>query len=247
MSTRNNTMVSKSHVQTKTIYIVNDDGTKTFGDPLALAENLINDQGNNDKNLKGTCGICAVGNILRLANIAATEQQILDYYLKELRFPHKLFWRALISESASYYSGGSDPKGRMLLLNHFGIDSVLVPSIRINDSYNQVLRSADRIAEYVEQGKGVIVSFDADIYDKERYGLPQKHQAIKTHALVVTSVKRDSLNNLVGLYVHDSNGQSKTNKFANTSSNKGTILLTREQFTRYLSYTKINVTKEAIR
>ena len=247
MSTRNNTMVLKSHVQTKTNYIVNDDGTKTFGDPLALAENLINDQGNNDKNLKKTCGICAVANVLRLAGFVVTEQQVLDYYLEERKFPKRLFWRTITSSSAFQNIGGSDSKDRKYLLKHFGVNSLLVSSVSKKDSYEKQKEIIDRIAEYVEQGKGVIVAFESDIYDRDKFGTPESDYSVTTHAVVVTSVIKDASDKTIGLYVHDSTGISESKKYQNSVANKGTKLMSIEQFVTALSDHKINVTQEAIR
>ena len=123
---------------------------------------------------------------------------MIDYASKKRA--SKSFIRMLCTtgHTDSELNGNTNPKSRQEILKHFGIDSDIVSIKHDTDgsiAYSNVLQ----IADYVSEGKGVIISVHANILwhdtdiDLNDY-----------HAVTVTSVKKSSMGDVLGFYICDS-------------------------------------------
>ena len=125
-------------------------------------------------------------------------------------------------------NGGTGPKDRQAILNHFGIDSGIIPMNRgtggeIDDS------SIRQIADNVSSGRGVIVSVHADmLWNDAPVGIDDYH------AVTVTSVKKNSAGEVLGFYICD-------------SAQGGTTYYTADKVRRCLTGAPMNVTYPIIR
>jgi len=211
------------------------DGNMVWGHPLDIAEDLINNQGNNKKNWKDTCGICCIANVLRLAGVNSTEQEVLDYYRKSLA--------VLSVRLRGGTKGATNSESRQAILKHYGIESILVLSLcnKENKAKDEA-EVINEIAEYVEQGKGVIISVNSSDYDKSRCTSNDVN-----HALLVTGVVKSCEGTIVGFFIHDSRGKTKAEKYKNRPQKEGTLLLYAHELFMCLSPEDINVTKSIIR
>lgn len=125
---------------------------------------------------RGTCGCCACATIINKAGGNTNEHDIVDIALKN---------------GFCSRTGGTTADSRAKLLTHMGIDSEVTTGSSLED-----------LASQVEQGKGVIISVEAALFDCERYGLGG-------HALVLESVIRDAdTGEIVEYVVVDSNGRN---------------------------------------
>lgn len=173
-------------------YYTDKDGNQVYDHPLELDGCLYREQGSAypDEYL-GTCGVCACVNILRMAGMNVSERELLDYAIE-----HGLCDTG--GANTRYYNGGTTPQQRAQLLRAFGLDCYLEPVITgPNKALDLYLNELDN---NVSEGRGVIISVYSDrFYNDSRY-------AGGTHAVVVTSIKKDSNGNVIGCYVCDSNG-----------------------------------------
>ncbi len=168
------------------------DGMLTYDSPSEVGEYLYIEQGTADANYLGTCGLCSVANIFRLAGVNLSEKDVLSY--ASMRSVGLCSMGSKNPED----NGATSPRTRKAILEHFGIKSSIVPVSF--DGYEPSMGNANTIAKYVSEGKGVILSVDAvTLYD---LNLPDPGY----HAIVVTSVKKDKNGKPVGFYVCDSNG-----------------------------------------
>ena len=130
---------------------------------------------------KGTCGICSCVNVLRLAGMEITEEEVVRYAKAK-----KLCQNGLFNTRAN---GGTGPKERQKILADYGVDSSIEEC------------SVERMAEYVSQGKGVIISVNA--FELWGYGVGG------LHAITVTSVVKNRKGGIVGFFVADSGQHGK--------------------------------------
>lgn len=203
------------------------DGNFVYDSPEEMDRYLYAEQGSANPGYQGTCGLCSCANILRLAGVNATETEMIDYASKT-KGVSGLFSR-LCTTGSRYpgYNGGTNPRSREKILQHFGIPSGLVP-IEI-DSYGMPEASnLDVIAGLVSSGHGVILSVHAEVLYKNMWMGTDDY-----HAVVPTSVKRDSSGKLLGFYICD--------------SNYGTTFYSADKIRRALTGAPMNVTRSVIR
>lgn len=132
---------------------------------------------------QGTCGIVSCVNVLRLAGrLTTTEEELVRYASTAANETNPL----CVCGETPFRNGGTGPDARKELLSAFGVESELLPP------------SIDRIAEYVEAGRGVIVSVDAG----KLWRRPRFYRCL--HAVTVTSVQRSRDGSLEGFYLCDS-------------------------------------------
>ena len=159
-----------------------DDGSRVFDHPKETGDILDSQQGKVD-GFKGTCGLVSCVNVLRMAGIDITEQDIVSYAsTTKSDITGKLLCESGLNPMDN---GGTSADDRREILEHFGVYSVCLPA------------DTDSIARYVEEGRGVIISvLCIKFYPSgRRKGL---------HAVTVTSEKRDINGEIVGFYVCDS-------------------------------------------
>ncbi len=179
-----------------TEYGFTDDGNgnQVYDSPLEMAQFLYASQGSAYDNIKGTCGLCSVANVLRLSGVNIGEKEVIDYAMTE---------KGLV-EYDPYNpdaSGGTGPQSRQTILEHFGISSGIFPVKMNNGVASQ--ETINEIANHIADGRGVILSVHADyLY----YGRSMNDDY---HAVTVSSVVKDSKGIVSGFYIADSNTGTK--------------------------------------
>ena len=163
-------------------YTKDSDGNLIYDHPVETEKYLYRNQGDAYKEYQGTCGLCTIANMLRLAGVNVDEKTVVDYAVK-----HGL----CTAGDKPGYNGGTTPSDRKKILEHFGVKCSLKPC---NHNSQQTIND---IADYVSSGRGVNIAVTANVLDK-RYG-------DGTHSIVVTSVKKDADGNVLGFFVCDSN------------------------------------------
>lgn len=169
---------------TNQTWVTNPDGSMVFNTPVETGLKLDSNQGKM-KDFQGTCGLVSVGNILRLAGYPATEEELVTYASTTLSYDSQKKYLCE-TDSLPENNGGTNMYDRQKILSHFGVASEFREA------------TIDNIAEAVSEGRGVIISvYSPMLY----YGKEDKKG---THAIAVTSVKKDRNGNICGFYVCDS-------------------------------------------
>lgn len=169
--------------KTNQSWVANGDkeGTFTFDSPQETGLELDANQGK-DRYFLGTCGIVSCVNILRLAGFDISEQTLVRPVAKA---------RLCTTNSHPMYNGATSANDRKQILAMCGIDSVLLEANIANIAHN------------IEEGRGVIISvYAGKLWQDFRY-------LNMAHAVIVTSVKKDRLGNVIGFYVCDSGRRGK--------------------------------------
>lgn len=205
-----------------------NDGNMVYDSPNEMNQYLCKTQGSADNNFQGTCGLCSCANILRLSGVNASEAEMIAYASKT-RDPNS-FNGMLCATGYSDpgLNGGTSPKSRQQILDHFGIDSGIFPIA--HDADGSIADSnLSQIADHVSAGRGVILSVHADVlWNDAAFGVDDYH------AVTVTSVKKNSAGDLLGFYICD-------------SANGGTTYYSADKVRRALTGSPMNVTYPIIR
>lgn len=168
-----------SLVQTNQVWHNSSDGQSiVYNTPEETGKTLDAKQGK-VPNFQSTCGIVSCVNVLRLAGrMATTEEELVCYAVGNGPLCR--------SGNSSGRNGGTSPKDRQNILAAFGVPSKLYqPSIEL-------------IAQYVENGHGVIISVDAGKLWKQSWCYRM------LHAVTVTSVQRSKKDMIEGFFLCDS-------------------------------------------
>jgi len=183
--------------QTQYGFTKDSNGNLTYDSPMEMDKYLYAQQGSAYTNFQGTCGLCSCANILRLAGVNYSEKDMIDYAASTSSgngWPQKL---CTVNPFRPESSGGTNPKSRQQILEHFGISSGVF-SVEME---NGVASDAaiENIAQYVADGRGVILSVHA--------GVLYNGRAVRDdyHAVTVTSVTRNKYGDVSGFYICDSN------------------------------------------
>lgn len=205
-----------------------NDGNMVYDSPNEMNQYLYKTQGSADANFQGTCGLCSCANILRLSGVNASEAEMIAYASKT-RDPNS-FNGMLCATGYSDpgLNGGTSPKSRQQILDHFGIDSGIFP-IAHNSDGSIADSNLSQIADHVSAGRGVILSVHADVlWNDAAFGVDDYH------AVTVTSVKKNSAGDVLGFYICD-------------SANGGTTYYSADKVKRALTGSPMNVTYPIIR
>ena len=204
------------------------DGNLVYDSPIETDQYLYKNQGSADPAFQGTCGLCSCANILRLSGVNASEAEMIAY-ASQTKDPNS-FNGMLCATGYSDpgLNGGTSPKSRQQILDHFGIDSGIFPIS--HDSDGSIADSnLSQIADHVSAGRGVILSVHADVlWNDAAFGIDDYH------AVTVTSVKKNSAGDVLGFYICD-------------SANGGTTYYSAEKVKRALTGSPMNVTYPIIR
>lgn len=173
-------------------------GMSVFDSPRETGASLNCNQGVSPENggegvegFEGTCGLVSCENVLRMAGVDVTEAEIVQY-ARTHRASIFSSRNLCTTNSEPSENGGTYPQDRQAILRHYGIES---DCRHVN---------AEQLAEYVESGRGVIASIDANIL---WYG--QNFADPARHAITVTSVARDAhTNEIYGFYICDSGSRN---------------------------------------
>ncbi len=153
-------------------------GDKAYDSPFETGKLLVSKQGS-VLEYSQDCGIVASLNVARMAGLKIDEPTAV-----KLARQYKLC--NVAREGCP--GGGTNPEQRKELLSKMGIESTLERA------------SIDTIAQNVSDGRGVIISVKTgELYGSNKNGL---------HAIVVTSVVKNSKGDINGFIVCDSNGDS---------------------------------------
>lgn len=155
------------------------DGNQIYNSPNETGAKLDAKQGK-VYGFLGTCGLVSAENLLRLAGLDVTEDDVVRLAAKR---------HLCTSHRDPLSNGGTTAVERNEVLKRFGLETVDIPA------------TPYEVARYVEQGRGVILSVNAD---KLYYGVSFNGAL---HAITVTSVKRSPNGELLGFYICDSNGE----------------------------------------
>lgn len=204
------------------------DGNMVYDSPNEMNQYLYSSQGSADATFQGTCGLCSCANILRLSGVNASEKDMLAYASKT-RDPNSFNGMLCATGYADPgLNGGTSPKSRQQILNHFGIDSGIFPIS--HDADGSISNgNLTQIADHVSAGRGVILSVHADVlWNDAPYGVEDYH------AVIVTSVKKNTAGDILGFYICD-------------SANGGTTYYSADRVRRSLTGSPMNVTYPIIR
>lgn len=144
----------------------------------------------NGNGITGTCGCCACGTIINKAGGNATEKSVVKYAIQNDLCSNRM-------DVAPESRGGTSPDDWVGILAGAGITAT-----EKSDS------TLEQLAEYVEQGHGVVVALSACTISPDWYGhyMPGVHDG---HAVVIESIVRDPESNKILEYIiSDSNGSS---------------------------------------
>lgn len=201
-------------------------GMEVYDSPLEIDQYLYSKQGSAYDNFKGTCGLCSCANVLRLSGVNYGEKEMIDYAADPQGglFSPKLCTVNPFSASAS---GGTTPKQRQQILDHFGVSSS-VWDIKTDADGKTSIETINDIGKWVSEGRGVIVDVDAGLF----YNSPPNYG--KGHAVTITSVEKNKYGDVTAFYILD--------------SNQGTIKCNAWEVREMLrTFVGINVTSQIIR
>lgn len=178
-------------------FTTNASGMEVYDSPLEMDQYLYSKQGSAYDNFKGTCGLCSCANILRLAGVNYGEKEMIDYAADPQGglFSTKLCTVNPFSASAS---GGTTPKQRQQILDHFGVSSSIW-NIKTDADGKTSIETINDIGRWVSEGRGVIVDVDAGLF----YNSPPNYG--KGHAVTITSVEKNKYGDVTAFYILDSN------------------------------------------
>lgn len=184
--------------QTQYGFAKDSNGVLTYDSPLEMDQYLYADQGSAYTNFKGTCGLCSCANILRLSGVNYDEKDMIDYAANT---PSNEGWfekLCTVNPFSAAKSGGTTPKQRQAILDHFGVNSGVIP-VRQDADGNTSIDAINDLGKYVSEGRGVIIDVDGGaFYDDPRmngFG----------HAVTITSVTKNNYGDVSGFYILDSN------------------------------------------
>lgn len=157
------------------------------GDPFEIGKKLDENQGDNVYGFTQDCGLVSVHNILTMAGITSTEDEVVGRAI--------LFRKCQTRFLNAADSGGTTVLQRQSLLETYGISSTFYSALSEEGSL-------ESIASYVEEGRGVNLSGNAGyLWDEPSY----IGKGASNHSIVVTGTARDpETGELKGLYVCDS-------------------------------------------
>ena len=126
-----------------------------YNKPIATAQGLIQRQGQNSRNMSGTCGLCQCVNILRLAGVSnVTEDDVINVALSCSNSTTKSLD---INNPNPNNRGGTTTAGRQEILNKYNLQTEVYHILSNREM------SVAGLGERVATGHGVIVSVDAGV------------------------------------------------------------------------------------
>ncbi len=166
--------------------------TKIFNSPRETGKKLNCNQGvphsaggEGVEGFLGTCGLVSCENVLRMAGVQITEEEIVtcaraNHWCTQNKGPRD--------------NGGTYATNRQAILKHYGIDSKV-----------EYTTDIERIANYVTEGRGVIVSVDAYTLWYRDTTTYRETSVPARHAITITSVERDAVTDeIIAFYICDS-------------------------------------------
>lgn len=198
-------------------------GSNTYDSPHETGRTLNSNQGLSPaeggegvEGYRGTCGLVSCQNVLRMAGLTINESDVVNY-ARNTRTGFLGIRRLCTTNSTPANNGGTYASDRQQILQHFGVESTIESG------------TIDNIARNVAEGRGVIVSVEANRF----WGRSSNLQ--EGHAVTITSVERDSQSgNPIGFYVCDS-GTGESSRYVTATELQDSL------------FGSINVTTRVIR
>lgn len=164
---------------------------KVFDRPSQSSQIAVFNQGSAfPGQIEGTCGMCAVGSVLRLAGVNASEKDVTAFAVAN--------GLCTTGQARSGRNGGTSGLQLAEILNGLGGISAEVKRGE----------SLENLAQSIAQGKGVIIGVRASALNQPWYD-PDKTDPPWAHWIVLQSVMRDAkTDEILGFYIFDSNGSS---------------------------------------
>ena len=158
-------------------YTINGRTAHVFDHPLDTGKNLVAEQGINDLNKQGTCSLVSCTNIMQMAGVKVSENEIVSYASKN---------------NLCDSTGGTDSRFTEVssILHHYGVET--------KTSFQE---TPETLAKIIENGHGVMISVDSGVL----WNTPSmRFFSNVDHAVTVTSVARaPQSNKVIGFYICD--------------------------------------------
>ena len=177
-----------------------DTACLTFGINDERLSKLSFYQGNNTLGWEEDCSIAQIANILTLAGIPTTEEEVVQYVN---RISASLNSGLIVSQLRPELNGGLIPSEIGRVLKDFGLDNDVYPGRVGSCSFiSQLFGSPppldlDRVAESVENGKGVILCVNCEALNN--IGCGDANHAIS----VVGTARNPDTHEVMGFYIND--------------------------------------------
>lgn len=133
--------------------VFNGQRMNVYNDPIGTGSLLIQEQGKSQYPMAGTCGLCQSANILTMAGVTTTEDDIISIALHSS--DDVLECMELFDEESDE-RGGTTVRNRQEILESQGISIINLP---ISSDRNRTVR---QLAGAVASGHGVILSVDVE-------------------------------------------------------------------------------------
>lgn len=126
-----------------------------YNQPLDTAKSLIKNQGQNSRNMFGTCGLCQCANILRLAGVTdVTEDDVINVALSS---SPEVVRQLEMDNPDPNYRGGTSTAGRQEIMDRYNLQTEVYHILSNREM------SVAGLGERVASGHGVIVSVEAGV------------------------------------------------------------------------------------
>lgn len=175
---------------------------KVYGNPYQISKELDGHQGDNLYKVKGNSGIVAVLNVIRMAGMKCSENQIVKRAIDMDCCTHSYY-------NEAYMNGKTDRGERCKLLESYGIDCNMTELI-YEDNLVGYLNS---IANYVEEGRGVIMDMNSGLlhdYDNVAYRDYAVYYVPNLSVAVTGTARNPETGFLEGLFICDSSNGNKS-------------------------------------
>lgn len=178
-------------------FIKDASGMETYDSPFEVDQYLYSEQGSVYDNFKGTCGLCSCANVLRLAGVNYGEKEMIDYAANQQGgfFATRL---CIVNPFNPSESGGTTPKQRQQILDNFGVSSSIF-DVKTDADGKTSIDTINDLAQWVSEGRGVIVDVDAGLFYNSSRNYDQGH------AVTLTSVEKNKYGDVTAFYILDSN------------------------------------------
>lgn len=133
--------------------IFNGQRMNVYDDPIGTGSLLIQNQGNSQYPMRGTCGLCQCANILTMAGVPTTEEDMIS---TALHASNDVLESMELFNADADERGGTTVRDRKELLESQGIE---MTNLQVSYDRNHTVR---QLASAVASGHGVILSVDVE-------------------------------------------------------------------------------------
>ena len=148
--------VPRSLQRTEQMYremVIDGQNVSVYDDPIGTYTQLIKVQGHSSYPIGGSCGLCQCANLLTMAGVQTTEDQIISC---ALNCSADLVDGLELDNPDPAERGGTSARDRQEILNRCGLSTFTLP---VEENRAETIHT---LAAYVQRGHGVIVSVDVE-------------------------------------------------------------------------------------